>query len=264
VNASVRARRGFATDIFIVGTGMKGVQHLTLEALGALRTCKTILTVDHGFGVVDYLRTLGPRVVDLIPEYRDGRHRLETYHRMAARVVEAALTNPPVAFAAYGHPHWLVFPTELIVEAAKLLDLNVTAIAGISSIDMLVLELGIDPAARGLQIFEATGVVANRIPITPTVPCVLLQVDAFRRKTFSTKRMEKKDYGPLVNYLGRIYPPSHKALSVYSSTHALMKPLTIAFPLRELADVYEKETVSGTIFIPPVHRRRRKPARAAR
>lgn len=136
--ASADKRRQFATVIFIVGTGIKAVQHLTLEAIEALRVCKTVFTVDHGFGVLPYLRELGPRVVDLISEYREGRHRLVSYQRMAARVIQEACRNPPVAFAAYGHPQWLVFPTELITEAARHLGLNVTPIAGISCIDTLM------------------------------------------------------------------------------------------------------------------------------
>ncbi len=252
MNASSRSR---ATDVYIIGLGIKPIQHLTLEAASAMRACRTVFTVDHGFGVLDYIRKLGPRVVDLIPEYKEGRHRLDTYQHMAAKVIDQALRDPPVALAVYGHPQWLVFPSELVSDAARHLGLNVTAIAGISSIDTLVLELGIDPAAEGMQIFEATGMVVNKMPITPTVPCVILQADAFNNELFSTTRQKSERYTALIEYLATFYPMDHKLLSVYSATHALMNPITIAFPLRNLAEVFARETVSGTLFIPSLRDR---------
>jgi precorrin-2 methylase len=241
-----------ATDIFVIGAGIKAVQHLTLEAVQALQSCKTVFTVDHGFGVLEYIRSLGPRVVDLIPEYKEGRHRLETYQHMAARVIAEARKNPPVAFLTYGHPQWLVFPTELIADAARRLDLNVTAIAGISCIDTVVLELGIDPAARGLQIFEATGLVTSNTPIVASVPCIVLQTEAFRNETYTLKRQGADRFSAFVDYLRKFYPADHKILSVYSATHPLMKPVTIEFALADLASVFERATVSGTIYIPPL------------
>jgi hypothetical protein len=50
------------------------IRHLTVEAHDILRQCRTVFTADHGFGILSYLRTLVPRVVDLLPEYKEGRH----------------------------------------------------------------------------------------------------------------------------------------------------------------------------------------------
>ena len=239
-----------ATDIFVVGTGIESVRHLTLEAVECLRSCTTVFTVDHGFGSIDFIAGLGPDVVDLIPEYKEGLHRLVTYQRMAARVVEKALANPPVALAVYGHPSWLVFPAELVRDAAQALGLNVQVIAGISSLDTMVIELGIDPAARGLQIHESTGLVLYQHRIEPRMPCLLLQVDAFRLETFSRHRGESGRLQDLVDYLGRYYPLSHMIESIYSRTHPLMRPIRMSFPLSELTSAYHRPGFSGSIYLP--------------
>ncbi len=252
MSVSAKKSQARATDIFVVGTGIESVRQLTLEAVDSLRACNTVFTVDHGFGVADFIASLGPEVIDLIPEYKPGLHRLITYQRMAARVVEKAMANPPVALAVYGHPSWLVFPAELIVEAARVMGLNVQVIPGISSVDTMVVELGIDPATRGLQIHEATGLVVFEHTIDPHVPCILLQVDAFRVETFNPKRNNPGRLEELVRYLDRFYPPSHRITSVYSKTHPLMRPVKIEFALDELAKAYEQPGFSGSIYLPPV------------
>jgi tetrapyrrole methylase family protein/MazG family protein len=243
-----------APDIYIVGLGIKSVQHLTLEAVGVLQICKKVLVVDHGFGVPDFIRELGPEVIDLIPEYREGQHRLITYETMAAKVVNEAMRASPVAFAIYGHPNWLVFPTELITEAAHLLGLAVEVIAGISCIDTLVLELGIDPATHGLQIFEASGLVIGEVDINASVPCVILQVDAFKTERYSRSRIDRERLNPLCDYLFRFYPADHEVISVYSSTHALLRPVIRRYRIDDLPRAFAEDTVSGTLYLPQVLR----------
>lgn len=247
-----RPMQGGRTDVFILGTGIKGIRHLTVEAIDAVRASKAVFTVDHGFGVLPYLRTLGPNVIDLIPEYREGRHRVLTYQRMAARVIEGALSNPPVSFATYGHPNWLVFPSELIREAGRALGLRVTTLAGISCVDTIITELGIDPAAHGLQIFEASGLVIGKVPIQPMIPCILLQVDAFKTEIFTTNRISQERLELLKDYLLQFYPGEHDCLSIYSSVHPLMVPIITKFKLAELPQSCRADTVSGSLYIPPL------------
>jgi precorrin-2 methylase len=254
VNASADWPAKRATDIFIVGTGIQSVRHLTLEAVDAMRACTTVFTIDHGFGIAEFIAELGPEVVDLIPEYKPGLHRLVTYQRMAARVVERALTNPPVTLAVYGHPSWLVFPAELIMDAAKHLGLNARILPGISCIDTIAVELGLDPAARGLQIHEATGLVLYERQLDPNVPCILLQVDAYRLETFTLEKKDPARLTGLLDYLLAFYPAWHQVESIYSSTHPLIEPIRRTFPLEQLVDVYQEPGFSGSIFIPPVAR----------
>jgi hypothetical protein len=60
-----------------------------------------------------------PDVIDLGMLY-ERAGRLPTYHRMAAEVVSAAVEDPPVCLATYGHPWVYCQPTTLITECAAL------------------------------------------------------------------------------------------------------------------------------------------------
>jgi precorrin-3B methylase len=75
---------------------------------------------------------------------------------MAAEVVSAALSTPPVCLAAYGHPWVYCYPTTLIHYAAPLLHLHVEVFPGISSFDTLLVDLGTDIAFDGMQMYEAS------------------------------------------------------------------------------------------------------------
>ncbi len=125
-------------DIAIVGLGIVGVHQITREVEEIIRRCRHTFVVDSGFGVESYLRSICAEVTSLLPLYEKGKSRLPTYRRMAAEVVNAAISKPPVCFASYGHPLVYCYPATLIQRAAKLLDLRVEIFPGISALDTLL------------------------------------------------------------------------------------------------------------------------------
>src|SRR5258708_9806433 len=173
-------------DIAIVGLGIVGVHQLTREAEETIRRCRHTFVIDSGFGVVSYLESICGRVTSLIPFYEKGKERLPTYRRMAAEVINAGIAGSPVCFATYGHPLVYCYPAVLIQRAAKLLDLRVETFPGISSLDTLFVDLGIDVATDGLRMYETTDLLLRRRPLQNDVPCILWQVNAIARPTYET------------------------------------------------------------------------------
>src|SRR5262249_24541827 len=144
-------------DIHIVGLGVKGIEHVTRETESACRRSNEILAVANLPAVLTYLKSLCLRVTDLHPlSYEEDENRLKAYDTMSAMVLAAALDHAPVTFATYGHPLIYVYPTRQIVDAAPYLGLTVRVLAGISSLDTMLIDLGVDPAIDGLQMYEAT------------------------------------------------------------------------------------------------------------
>jgi hypothetical protein len=240
------------TDVYLVGLGVSPVCHITLQAQDVLQRCTTIFVVDHGFGILKYLGTLCSDVVNLLDEYQEGIHRLTTYQRMASRVIDRALDSSPVAFATYGHPSWLVYPSALIRESGRMLGLNINIVHGISTIDTVIGDLGIDPGTDGLQIHEATGLVKEERQLDPHVPCLLLQADAFDTPIFSMGNRDPERYVALKNYLLKFYDSTHEVISIYSSTHPLMRPIKKRFIIQDLPDTLANQIISGTLFIAPI------------
>lgn len=238
-------------DVYLVGLGIAGIWHLTREAEACLRASRSVFTVDPGFGVQEHIASLGPEVHDLLGEYREGGNRLDTYRRMAARVIEAALDDPPACLAVYGHPTFLVHPSVLIQRAAQPLGLDVYVAAGISSLDTMLVDLNIDAAFNGLQIYDASIAVIEDRALDPEVPCLLLQPDAVGSAFFTTNASKASRFDRLRDHLLRFYPADHVVTAVRSSTFAGFEPDMTSFPLRDLSAKCEELHVIGSLHVPP-------------
>jgi uncharacterized protein YabN with tetrapyrrole methylase and pyrophosphatase domain len=205
--------------------------------------------------VIDYLKTLCPDVVDLMHAPKPGGHRRLAYRRMASTVIAAALEKPPVCFATYGHPKMYCHPTTLIQRAARVLDLKVEVLPGVSSIDTLLVDLNIDPGFDGLQVYDATDLVVRRRPLQNDVSCVIMQAPIVLEAFNNGKPAKRDNLQLLQNYLLEFYPPEQKVVIVISKTHPLVEPVTQKIELGNLASALQKGLLVGTLFIPPVKHR---------
>lgn len=242
-------------DIAAVGLGIAGIHQITREVEETISRCTQTFVTDIAIGVVDYLKTLCPNVVDLTSQEELGSHRILIYRRMAAEVVAAAVENSPVCFATYGHPKMYCYPTILIQRAAKLLDLKVMVLPGISSLDTLLVDLGIDPGFDGLQIYEATDLVIRRRPLQTDVSCVILQAPIVMEAYNKPGSPSIDNLRLLQNYLLDFYPDQHNAILIVSKTHPLLEPIMQKIPLGRLVMAMQQGFSVGTLFIPPVHHR---------
>ncbi|MDX6741533.1 SAM-dependent methyltransferase [Actinocorallia sp. A-T 12471] len=177
-------------DIAAVGLGVLGVHHLTREAEAVVSRCRRVFTVDATPGVEEYLRSLNPEVVSLLHLYEERKPRLPSYQKMAATVTAAALEDPPVCFATYGHPQVYRYPTTLLRRAAPLLGLRLEVIAGVSALDTLLIDVGYDFSRDGLQMYDATDVLLRRRPLHNDVACVLWQTTTFADLLLGNYRAE--------------------------------------------------------------------------
>jgi uncharacterized protein YabN with tetrapyrrole methylase and pyrophosphatase domain len=247
--------RRLSIDIAVVGLGISGVHQITREVEETLRRSNETFVTDMGVGVLEHLESLGPKVTDLTSRYESGSHRILIYRRMASEVVAAALDHPPVAFATYGHPRMYCYPTTLIERAATVLDLTVQVLPGISFLDMLLAELGVDPGFDGLQMYEATDVVVRRRPLQPDVNCVITQgpivMDAYNRPGSPSD----ENLLLLQDHLLEFYPAEHVAVFVVAKTHPLLETIKEAVPIGKLAEALRRGANVGTLFIPPVQHR---------
>jgi uncharacterized protein YabN with tetrapyrrole methylase and pyrophosphatase domain len=241
-------------DIAVVGLGIVAVHQVTREAEEIMRRCKQVFLVGSGYGEETYVRGICPRVTDLSPLYEVGKSRLPTYRRMAAEVVAAAVDDPPVCFATYGHPWVYCYPTTLIHRAARILDLRFEAFAGISSLDTLLVDLSYDFSADGLQMYDATDLLLRRRPLQNDVGCVLWQTTTFADPNYRRGPLETGDFMELQNYLLEFYPPGHEVLIVHSRTHPALRSMIETYPLDNLA-VGLATGPQGTLFIPAIEQR---------
>ncbi|HEX3470100.1 MAG TPA: SAM-dependent methyltransferase [Silvibacterium sp.] len=238
-------------DIYLLGTGIMSVWHLTREAEACMRESTQVFLVDPGFGVADHISKLGPKVHNLLDEYKDGSSRLDTYRAMAAKVVAAAMENPPVSLAVYGHPTLFVYPSTLIRKSAKYLGLKVHTAAAVSSFDTMLIDLDLDPGMNGLQIYDANAVLVERRRLDSEVPLLLLQVDAVESAFHILAPSRPSRFRRLQDHLLKYYPPNHVITNIRSASYPIFEPELIHFEVQNLGNEFADKKLGGTVYLPP-------------
>jgi precorrin-2 methylase len=242
-------------EIALVGLGVNGVHQLTREAEDALRRSAHVFMTDMATGVIKQVRAMGVDATNLYSKYVPGKHRIEIYREMASIVVSAALEQPPVTFATYGHPKFYCYPSALIQRAARLLDLRVAVLPGVSSLDTLMVDLELDPAMDGLQVYEATDLIVRNRPIQPDATCVILQA-AIALDPYNNPGHPSTDGLELLQrHVLQFYPASHRGVLLVSATHPLLEPMRVSFALGDLATAVASASNVATLIIPPAQTR---------
>jgi hypothetical protein len=238
-------------DIYLLGTGIMSVWHLTREAEACMRASSEVFLIDPGFGVARHIANLGPKVHNLLDEYKEGTSRLDTYRSMAAKVVAAAMEKPPVSLAVYGHPTLFVYPSTLIRKAAKYLGLHVYAAAAVSSLDTMLIDLDLDPGKYGLQMYDANAILVEHRKLDPEVPCLLLQVDAVESVYHITARSRPSRFKRLQDHLLQFYPPEHVVTNIRSASYPIFEPESYSFQLQNIGKEFAEKGLGGTVYLPP-------------
>jgi uncharacterized protein YabN with tetrapyrrole methylase and pyrophosphatase domain len=244
-----------APDIYIVGTGIRGADQMTREAEAAIRHSTEVFYVGPKNGVEKYLQELCPKFTDLLPLYQEGVGRLHTYDQMSIAVLDSALEHAPVSFAAYGHPLIYVYPSYQIMTAAPWLSLRVKVLPGISALDCVLVDLGLDPSVSGLQMYEATELLVRRRPLQNDVPCLVWQVGSTEVAYYTEQETTAQQLKRLQSYLLTFYPPDHEATAVFSSPWPEVPSVFHKFPLSEMLTSHALLHQGVTLFIPPVETR---------
>lgn len=243
-------------DLFLLGLGLSPSLHLTAQTREALSRCQEVLYVDTGVATGALLEELCPRVTSLYAKaYHPDHPRLQGYHLMVARTLEAALDHPPVAFAMQGHPMVYAHATPLLVQGAALLGLGVRVLPGISTFDALFAELLLDPCDHGLQAYEVTDLLLRRRPLQADVPLVLFQVGNAETRLHTTRRSRPERFERLRAYLLQTYAPDQPVVAFFSAPHPLMRSAVWRFALDELPAQAEHLHPGITLLLPPARHR---------
>lgn len=241
-------------DVYVVGTGMVGYRQFTREVEAAIRKSARCYLVHYQALVERYIEDdLGTPVEPLTGEYEPGEHRADTYRRMAARVIDGAeAADGPVCFALYGHPMVFVSPARWVVEDGRDRGLTVRVLPGISSMDCLYADIGLDPAEHGLQMFEATDLLVREFALNPRVPAMIWQVGTVGSVLYSSADSAPARFTPIREYLERFYPADHTAYLLQTATYPITESEQIPFRIGEFEAIHDRVNYVQTLYIPPV------------
>src|SRR6187431_18753 len=163
------------SELVVVGTGIQALSQATLATQGALRGADVVLFAVTNAWAARWIRDLNPRARSF--DYpRDGRPRREIYRAMVGEIVEALRRNRRVCAAFYGSAALFTFPAHEGVRQARAQGFRARMLPGVSSLDCLFADLGVDPGEGGCQIFEATDFLVKKHAINCRAHLVLFQL----------------------------------------------------------------------------------------
>ncbi|MFF5985898.1 SAM-dependent methyltransferase [Prauserella flavalba] len=237
------------TSIYLLGSGIKGALHFTLETVQALRACRRVFVLHADQGVIEAVREHCPDVEDLAPLYEGQTIRDEVYHQISHRLVEAALDSAPVAFLVHGHPLFLVSATEYTLDLAERHNLRVSVLPAVSSFDTLLCDLRID-YGYGVQIFDTTTLLKAGWTPNPQVPLLLFQLASTLNRAVISGDPNREALRPLIELLTPLYGADHGVQVVWSSAHVLEASSITEVKLGELATAELELWRRPTLYVP--------------
>ncbi len=203
-----------------------------------------------------WIERLRPDAKSLRPLYPPGELRREIYENIVEAIVDPVRAGRRVCAALYGHPGVADFIGHESVRRARDEGFAATMLPGVSSVDCLFADLGLDPGASGCQIYEATDFVVYRRGVDTSAALVLLQV--------AVVGLWRAEPGPnraglriLSEYLGELYPAGHEGFLYEASPYTLADPVINPVRLDKLETAEAGE--AATLYVPSARSARADP-----
>jgi uncharacterized protein YabN with tetrapyrrole methylase and pyrophosphatase domain len=199
---------------------------------------------------------LRPDARSLHPLYPLGGLRVRIYDRIVEAIVERVRAGKRVCAALYGHPGVADILGHESVRRARSEGFDATMLPGVSAVDCLFAELGLDPATSGCQIYEATDFVLHRRTVDTSATLLLLQiavVGAWRAEP----EPNREGLRILGEYLRELYPAEHEAILYEASPYPVADAVIKRLRLDEL-DASEPAEAT-TLYVPPARSARPDP-----
>ncbi|KAG9093681.1 hypothetical protein FRC06_011414 [Ceratobasidium sp. 370] len=238
----------------IAGSGIASIGHITLQTLWFIEESDSVyyLVTDPATEAFIIHKARG-RCVNLRGLYGTDKSRYISYVQMSEVMLMDVRSGHAVLGIFYGHPGVFVSPTHRAIVIARDEGFEALMLPGISADDYMYADLGIDPAAFGCSLYEATELLTRGRRLDPTTHNIIWQVGgigivnmAFHNDNFRllVDRL-RDDFGldhRVVHYIGVVLPQS--------------RPVPDGFSTFSIAELYKEEVMrqfnpTSTLYVPP-------------
>ena len=242
-------------SVTVVGCGLAGARHLTLETVETIRAADVVYHLVTGDEAVAAFAALNPQTYGLIGFYRDGALDLDVYAQIVSFVIAQALVPRRVVLVVMGHPSIYVAPTHMLQEHGPRYGVPVSVLPAISSIDVMLTDFPFDIANTGLQILDANRLVTYRLRPQRNVPLLLFQVGCFGSGIITrTQQNHPGRLSALADYLLGFYGAAHEVVLIEGGMGFPHRPVRHRMPLAELATNGHLVTYNTTLYVPAEER----------
>jgi uncharacterized protein YabN with tetrapyrrole methylase and pyrophosphatase domain len=237
-------------SLIVVGTGIRIVGQLTMEAIAWMKKADRLLYVvadPVSIETIEHLNAKGAE--SLAAFYGEGKPRITTYHEMVDRVLTCVRAGMLTCLASYGHPGVLAYPCHEAIRRVRSEGYEARMLPAISAEDCLFADLGIDPATHGCQTYEATDFLLHGRTIDTSSALVLWQVGLVGDPMFREGGYDLSALPLLVGRLCQFYPPDHIGYLYQAAVYPGSDPVVQAAPIGALPQC--SPSAMTTLYIPP-------------
>lgn len=235
--------------LVVVGSGIQAGTQITVQALQHIREAEQVLYVIPGAWADEWMRSLNETAVSLIPLYNQNKTRLDTYGKMVEHIMRFVREGKKVCAVFYGHPGVFVLPSHEAIKQAKREGFEAVMYPGVSAEDCLFADLGIDPATRGCQSFEATDFLVHHRRFDPHSHLIIWQIGVIGHLG-SKATDDPNGLEMLVDELTKTYSKNHKVVIYEAAPHPQYRSRIESVPLKNLP---KARLISiSTLYVPPL------------
>jgi uncharacterized protein YabN with tetrapyrrole methylase and pyrophosphatase domain len=239
--------------LVIVGTGIKAVGHMTLDARSWIASADEVHYVATDPITEGLIKQLAPNAQSLARFYEVGRDRHDTYAAMTESMLAGARAGKSVCAAFYGHPGVFVYPSHDAIRRARAEGIWAIMEPGVSAEDCLFADLGLDPAVVGCAQYEATDFLVYRRRPDPSGGLILWQIGAVGDVAWNPGRTNADNVRVLAGELAQTYGDQHVVLVYEAARLPTCNPTIVHVRLADLSRV--PLSTASTLFVPPIERR---------
>jgi hypothetical protein len=239
-------------ELVIIGSGIDSIGFsLGDEAL--IASADKVLFCVADPATVVWLRRIRPDALDLYVLYADDKLRYTTYMEMAEAQLYWVRQGQKVVVIFYGHPGIFVLSTHRAIQIARREGHRAVMKAGVSALDTLCADLGVDPSHPGLQTHEATDCLIRRRRIDTTLHVILWQVGLIGELGYRRQGYLNNHFSYFISWLEELYGSDYEITHYIGSRYPGTDPLIQVSRLADLHDPARQRDITGlsTFYIPP-------------
>ena len=239
-----------AGQLTVVGVGYRVAGQVTVEAEAQLRHADCVFYLLNERITAYWLEGLNSQCSSLADCYVHGSPSIEAAEAMADRILAALDEGRNVCAAFDGHPTTYVPPLVFALQKARQKGYPVTILPGVSAIDCLFADLGVDPALHGWQVFDATHFLLHQPRFDIGSTLVLLQIASIGVHLYEKENLRRQArLQVLVEVLSESYSADQEVVLYEASPYPVSPPRIERLPLQELAGADVR--INSTLYVPP-------------
>lgn len=235
-------------SLTVVGTGIRAITQLTLEAISEMSHAEALLHVIGDPIQEEVLQMINPAASTLVGYYGDDTDRSDTYEAMIQHILGEVANGKRTVAAFYGHPGVFVYPTHESIRRARRAGYPARMLPAVSAEDCLVADLGIDPGS-GFNAFEATDFLYRRTPVDPSIHLVIWQIGALGDSSGGSG-YDPAMVAALARKLSTHYGRRHPVTIYEAPFDPAGRPTHLRVPVERLASA--PLGMASTLYVPPL------------